>query len=156
MLIKGKAAYTRVVGQPHKNKFNPDVDQWSFDLTVDKEAQQTLLEAGMRKTYLRDKEDFRETFISFTRDATKKDGSPGKPYEIVDAQGQPWPEDVLIGNGSVLNVIVTLNERTFRGEKFLKPSCIKLQVWQLVEYKKADFPERPAEDGTPIKTPEEW
>ena len=145
MLIKGQAFWCRVVGAPHDNKFTKS-KQWSFDLSVDKETIQKLLEAGMRKTYIRNKADERGDFLSFQRDATKKDGTEGKPFKIVDAQNNPWPTDKLIGNGSTLNVIVTLNEREFRGEKFLKPSAINLQVWDLVEYSKGS-----SGSGFPVK-----
>lgn len=140
MMIQGRAFYARITGLPHKNKFNPDVDQWSFELSVDEDVQKKLLAAGMKPTYLRNKNDERGTFISFSRDATKKDGTEGKPYTVVDSKKEPWNPDTKIGNGSVLNCIVQLNERTFRGEKFLKPGAIQIQVWEHSPYEgKSDF-----------------
>ena len=101
----------------------------------------------MKKTYLRDKDDERGTFVSFSRDAIKKDKTEGKPYKIVDAQGQPFPDDKAVGNGSTVNVVVSLNERTFRGEKFLKPSAVAIQIWDLIQYDSGAFPTKDASLG---------
>lgn len=144
MLLNGKIYYGRILGAPHENKFNPGIDQWSFDLSLNPSEVQVLLDAGVPKDKIKNKNDERGDFVSFSRDATKRDGSPGKPYDVVDGQQNPWPQDVLIGNGSEVNVKTALNEREFRGKKFLKPSAIEVQVWELVEYKggKDAFPVR--------------
>lgn len=149
MLIQGKGMWCKIVGAPHVNKFS-ESKQWSFDLEVDKATQKQLFEAGMSKTYLRDKDGTREPFISFVRDETKKDGSEGQPFKVVDAQNQPWPEGKLIGNGSTLNVVMTLNEREYKGKKLLKPSAIAVQVWELNKYEAKDrgFPTKPPEEIT--------
>jgi hypothetical protein len=147
-LIQGKAYWCKIIGRPHDNKFNPGVKQWSFDLgNIDKATQKQLLEMGMKKTSLRNKSDERETFISFQKNASKADGEPTAPFRIVDQNNQPWPKDKLIGNGSTLNVSVMLSERLFRGEKFLKPVALAIQVWDYVEYERpAEFPSKPPED----------
>lgn len=145
-MITGKAYWFKAVGAPRPNKFNPQVLQWAFDLSIDEKTANDLVEKGMKKTYLRNKDDERGTFLTFTRDSVKKDGTPGKPFSIKGAQKNPWPEDKLVGNGSTLNVVVTLNERNFRGEKFLKPSAVAIQVWDHVPYDASSFPSKAAED----------
>jgi len=140
MIIQGTGKWCRIVGEPAPNKFKNNAREWSFELYLDEANQRKLLDAGMKPSYLKDKGD--GVFIQFTRDEFRKDGSPGKAFEIVDAAKNPWPEGKLIGNGSTLNVMVTLNEREFHKEKFLKPSALKVQVWEWKEYKKDDgFPE---------------
>ena len=164
MIIKGIGYWAQIVGAPKPHKFyegtaKEGVKRWSFDLSIDKETQKKLLEAGMRKTFLRNKGDERDTFLSFDRDDKKADGSEGKPYEIVDAQNQPWDQSKLIGNGSVLNVVVTLNERTFRGEKYLRPGAIRIQVWEHVPYEgggKNEFPTKEAESEETQSDKKEW
>lgn len=152
MMLTGKAFYARITGAPHKNKFNPEVDQWSFELSVDQENADKLLSAGMKPSYLRNKNDERGTFITFSRDAMKKDGTEGKPYTVVDSKKEPWDPSVKIGNGSVLNVITSLNERTFRGEKFLKPGAIQIQVWEHSPYEgKTEFDVKDGEDASSEK-----
>lgn len=140
MLIQGVIYWGMVLGAPFKGKFH---NGWSFDLSIDEETQKKLLEAGMKKDYLKNKGDDRGTFVQFRRDAVKTDGTPGKAYQVIGPDGNEWPQTKLIGNGSVVNVIVTLNERTFRGEKFLKPSALKLQVWNHEKYENnSGFPQR--------------
>lgn len=159
MMIQGKTYWNRTVGKPHPNKFSKS-DQWSFDLSIDEETQAKVLAKGVRKSYLRDKGDERGVFLSFTRDATRKDGSPGKPFEIVDAQGHPWPDNKLIGNGSVLNCIISFNEREYNNVKFLKPSCVKFQVWDHVPFEKSGsgFPTRDQTEASAdtLTSDKEW
>jgi hypothetical protein len=138
MMISGKGYWCKVVGAPVPNKFKPDVPQWAFDLSIDEATEKELLGKGMSKSSLKNKGDDRGTFITFTRDAVKKDGTPGKPFSIVDNKKNPW-DNRLIGNGSELNVVVSLNERTYLGKTFLKPSAVSIQVWTLVEYKSGEF-----------------
>lgn len=143
MLIQGKSYWTKILGHPVVNKFDDTKKQWSFDLAIDQETKTKLLDAGMRKSKVRNKNDERGDFISFVRDATRKDGSPGKPFEVVDHRGEPWNPKRMIGNGSTLNVVVQLNERSYKGDKFLVPGAIKIQVWDLKEFTPAgnnDFP----------------
>lgn len=144
-MINGKAYWFKANGAPKVNKFSQK-PQWSFDLSVDEKTQTDLLEKGMRKNYLRNKGDERGTFLTFTRDSVKQDGTEGKPFKIVDAQGKDWPEGKLVGNGSELNVVVTLNEREFNKQKFLKPSAVAIQVWTLVQYESGKFPTKEASD----------
>lgn len=153
-MITGRGYWSKVTGSPRVNKFT-NIPQWSFDLSVDQETADSLLAKGMKASYLRNKGDERGTFISFTRDAVKKDQSPGKPYRIVDSKGKPW-DDKPIGNGSVLNVVVSLNERTFRGEKFLKPSAVALQVWELQEFSGGGFPIEEGGDDTEDEDSEDF
>lgn len=153
-MVSGKAFWTKIVGAPRPNKFNPKVPQWSFDLSVDTENQQKLLEKGMKASYLKNKNDERGVFLTFTRDSIKTDGSPGKPFRIVDSKNNPWPDGVEIGNGSDVNVVVTLNEREFRGQKFLKPSAVAVQVWNLVKYDSA-FPTK-EDDETETEETGTW
>lgn len=156
ILVQGKAYYARIVGAPHPNKFKEGINQWSFDLSIDEEEADKLLKAGMKKSYLRNKDDERGTFISFSRDDVRTDKTPGKPYHIVDAQNREWDQNTLIGNGSVLNVAVSLNERTFRGDKFLKPGAVACQVWELCKYEnKSTFQSKPVSDET-VTQEETW
>lgn len=144
-MISGKAFWFKATGAPRPNKFNPKVPRWSFDISVDTENQQKLLEKGMKDSYLKNKGDERGTFLTFDRDSIKTDGSPGKPFRIVDGKNNPWPDGVEVGNGSDINVVVTLNEREFRGAKFLKPSAVAVQIWNLVAYE-AGFPTKDGDE----------
>lgn len=145
MMINGKGYWFKAAGKPRVNKYS-NKEQWSFDLSITEDTQKSLLDKGMRKNYLRNKDDERGTFLTFVRDAVKQDGTDGKPFKIIDAHGNPWPEGKLVGNGSELNVVVTLNEREFNKQKFLKPSAVAVQVWNLVEYESGKFPTKELSD----------
>lgn len=149
MMLTGKTFWFKAIGSPRPNKFNPDVPQWSFDLSIDEENQDKLIKAGIKKDSFKNKDDERGTFLTFTRDAVKKNGEAGKPFRVVDAQNKDWDQTKNIGNGSELNVVVSLNEREFRGKKFLKPSAVAIQVWDLVEYQSGGFPVKEGGESSP-------
>ena len=145
MLISGKCYWAKITGNPVQTQFH---NGWSFDLSLDQGAQEQLIKAGIKKSSLKDKGDDRGVFVTFRRDAERKDGTPGKPYQVIDAHNNPWPDGKLVGNGSTLNVLVALNEREYKKEKFLKPSAVKIQVWDLVDFKSSNqFPVKPQEES---------
>lgn len=134
MLITGKAYWTNLEAtNPQPDKYNPA--GWSFDLAIDEATVKALEKKGVKGKTFRNKDDERGTFITLRRNAVKKNGEPSVPVEVVDANKNPWPSGKLIGNGSILNVIVSINAREFQGQKFPpKPSLVSAQVWELVEY----------------------
>lgn len=157
MIIEGTATWAKIVGEPAPNKFNPKSRRWSFDFTPNAKGKEDLLKAGMKPSYLKNKGDKRGDFLQFTRDETKSDGTKGKPFIVIDSKKNLWPEDVKIGNGSTLRVKVSLNERSFRGEKFLKPSALAIQVWDHVKYEGDGFEVKETnEDDSENDQPEDF
>lgn len=150
MLISGIGHWAKIVGEPTKGKYHHG---WSFDLSIDEETQTKLLKAGVRKKEFKNKGDEKGTYIQFRRDAVRKNGQPGKPYEIVDHHNNPWPQNKLIGNGSTLNVVITFNKREYQGEEYNKPSAIKIQVWDYVEFKGKDSLPTRKDDGDDYEAP---
>jgi hypothetical protein len=145
-LLRGTAKWAKIVGNPSKG-YNEGEREWSFDLVIDKETEKALLDEGMHKDYLRENKEG-ETYIKFVRKELNKDGDPSKPFAIIDHRGNDWGRD-LIGNGSILNVKYALNKVTVRGQDKMKPSAIKIQVWDLVKYEgKGDFPTKEATEVT--------
>jgi hypothetical protein len=60
------------------------------------------------KTYLDEKGDETDLWkFSFSRNVATKRGTPLPPPIVQDAKGQPWPVDMLIGNGSTGKVAFT-------------------------------------------------
>lgn len=108
-----------------------------------------LLKAGVRKTSFKNKSDERGNYLSFTRDETKKDGTAGKPYKVIDCQNNSWPDNKKIGNGSTLNVAVALSERQYKGEKFLKPQAVAIQVWDHIPFGDTGFPTKEHSETVP-------
>lgn len=129
MVIQGKSWYAKVLGPPAWG-YKKQYKEWSIDVTIDAATKARLLEAGMSKTSIKNKDDDRGEFLTFKRRELKKDNTPGKPIEVVDKKGQAWNPKLLIGNGSLVNVKIALNE--YEGE--VKPGLIKLQIVEHVEY----------------------
>lgn len=131
-VIKGKARYAKVVGKAPPGYDNGPAE-WTFDLVVDAENQAKAIKNGMDKFYVKEKDGLK--YIRFSRKALKQDGTEAKPFDIVDAYGNDWDGKTLIGNDSELHVQFCLNEVKSKGQKRMKPSALKIMVWDLVKYK---------------------
>lgn len=132
MLIRGKAKWCKLVGEPawgYENAFK----EWSTDVYVDEETVQRLTNEGLEAN-IKDKGNGQ--YISFKRKELKADGSPNNPVRIVDHKGEPW-NGAKIGNGSVVNVNFAINEYK-PGKKAV--NILSLQVWDHVKYEVGEFP----------------
>lgn len=131
-----KLFWVKVLGAPRKNKF--DSIEWAFDVSLSPEAKVMLVKAGF-KGKIKDNDDDRGEYISLKRKGVKSDGSPAKSIQVVDGKKNPWPEDKLIGNGSLADVSVIVNEY---GEGKLKKISLKpmaIQVHGYVAYNNTPF-----------------
>lgn len=131
MIIKGKGFWCKIVGAPgwgYKNQHK----EWSMDLSISDETETALLNAGMDPSYVKDKGDEKGKYLTFRRRELRADGTPGKPIEIVDRNGQAWDGKTLIGNGSLLKVKIAMND--LDGKKTKKPGLIKVLVHELVPF----------------------
>ncbi|MBM5817677.1 MAG: hypothetical protein FJ083_14155 [Cyanobacteria bacterium K_Offshore_surface_m2_239] len=54
--------------------------------------------------------------FNFSRRQLRGNGTPNVPPFVQDAQGNPWPSDVLIGNGSIVKVAFTVWKWNPNGE----------------------------------------
>ena len=153
MIVNGKVWWFKALGKPVTGEYGT---KWSFDLSLEADQIKKLVDDGMSERYLKNKEDDRGTFLTFERNAVKKDGEPAKPFPVVgktrgaDGNWVEWDQNKLIGNGSEVAVRVILNEKTWKKDTWLKPSALEIQVRELVEYKPyEDFKEeddKPGED----------
>lgn len=144
MLIRGKAKWAKVVGDPHwgyENKFK----EWSMDVYVDEPTEAKLKAEGLGPKI---KNKGNGPYITFKRKEFKPDGSLNRPIRIVDHKGTVLqiglPEDkeyvkgtTKIGNDSIVNVNFAINE--YKGQK--SASILSLQVWNLVKFGD-EFPTR--------------
>jgi hypothetical protein len=131
-IIQGKSTYAKVLGKPGK-AYKIGETEWSIDVTPN-EAGVAQLRADGLKTKLKNKGDERNTFITFKRTGTKKDGTPAKPISVVGPDREPWPQEKLIGNGSIVNIKYVVNEAPYEGKVYLKPGIIGIQVVKHVPY----------------------
>lgn len=145
-MMQGPIYWAKVTGEPQPG-FTKSILEWSFDLGVtDNVLEACKKEDVTLKQYIKPATNPKSgkthasgmDYIKFIRKAVKADGTPGKPFKVVDNKGRPWPEDKRIGNGSIVNVKFSVQE-TPQGN--IKPSAIAIQVWELKEFEGDDaFP----------------
>jgi hypothetical protein len=136
-MIRGPVAWAKVLGKPQPG-YDKRQLEWSFDVGLDKTSIAKFKELGCAdyvKPAVNPKNGKKHVldmpYAKFTRKEKKFDGSDGKPISVVDNKGKPWPEDKLIGNGSIINVKFAVNEKQSGG---MKPSVVAIQVWEYKEY----------------------
>lgn len=144
LVFRGRLQYARVLGDPVLN-YNKDGQEWKFDfIPNDPEgASKELASVGVsdRLRSLKDSEgNYRydgQEYMSFKQNAERRDGTPNTPIRVEDMYGNPWPEDVLLGNDTVADVkfVVIDNGRgKFHG---VYPRSIR--VLELVPYQSKEF-----------------
>lgn len=101
-VIRGTLNWAKVLGNPVYNEYAKK-KQWSVDVTPDEAGMKTLKDLKLL-TKIKNKEDDRGDFISFRQDEFRKSGDPNLPITITDIKGNPWPENKLLGNGTVADV----------------------------------------------------
>lgn len=149
MIIKGKAYWAKIVGDPQPG-YDKTQKEWSIDLSID-EATKALLKKEGVGSKVKNSDDVRGDYITFKRKAIRQDGEPAKPIRVVglgpDKKGL-W-DKTLIGNGSEVNVSFVINEGTYNLKPYKKPSIIAVQVVNLVPYEGKDdgFDSYTGEDG---------
>lgn len=147
LVFRGTLQYARVLGDPVLN-YNKDGQEWKFDfIPHDPDgARKELVAAGGAKMNdrirsLKDSEgnpryDGAE-YMSFKQNAAKRDGTPNMPIRVEDGNKNPWPEDVLLGNGTVADVkfvVIDNGPGKFPG---VYPRSIR--VLDLVQYQSKEF-----------------
>lgn len=138
MILRGKIAWAKILGKP-ADGYTKGEREWSMDFEPDEASLARYGKEGGSDFYLKNKENHPlGTFIPFKRKEIRQDGTPAKPISVVDRTGKAWDPSVKIGNGSVVDVKVALNEVTVGREKRLKPSLIAVKVVDLVEYEGKD------------------
>lgn len=131
MIINGTAYWAKVVGAPGWG-YKKQHKEWSIDVAISEDTRKALLAAGVDGASIKNKGDEKGDFLTFRRRETKANGDPGKPIAIVDAKGNDWDGKTLIGNGTLIQVKLALNEQ--EGKKTFKPGLIKIRVVKLVEF----------------------
>lgn len=147
--LTGIAYWAKLV-EPQEN-YREDGNEWSIDVTPDQKGIDLLRRVGLGEK-LRNKDDDREDFITFRRNELKKDGTANNPVEVVDADGNPWPDNVLIGNGSKVKIKFSVFDMPAKGKfkAIIKPVIYKVTVLELKEYV-AKKPAAPAAEAPAAK-----
>ncbi len=95
---------------------------------------------------IKNKGDDRGDFVTIKRKVKRKDGNENAAPIVVDAQKRPLGIDVLIGNGSIVNVLYSTYDWEFKGRKGTSADLKSVQVTDLVPYESG-----PQEDFDVVK-----
>lgn len=149
--IQGKAYWAKFK-DPVEN-FNKDGYEHSVDLAIDEATVKELKSLGLGPK-IKDNKEY-SPYITFRRATVKKSGpkagQPNEPIRLVGPDGKTeWDRNVLIGNGSTLNVKFSVNE-VIGGpakKKFIRQDILSAQVYEYVPYvsvkgDKAEFEANP-------------
>lgn len=149
--IVGLSRYARVFGEPHRN-YNDDGNEWSIDVELEGEELDKFKRLGLGEKKVKEKNGV--TYVSFLRPEVSKYKSKAagkevknKHIPVTDAQGNPWPDQTSIGNGSKIEVTFGVTvippHGKFKGGQ--KATIFGIKVLEHVPYTR---PEAPAEGQT--------
>jgi hypothetical protein len=133
--IRGKAHWAKVLGEP-VNNYAGDGREWTLDLTPDEKGVELLKELGI-DSRLKNKDDERGDFIAFRQREKRMDGSLNKRISVSDKSGEPWPQDKLIGNGSVVDL--KFNFKDYGKGKYPGVYPQAIRVLEYVPYQAVEF-----------------
>lgn len=152
MIITGKAYWAKLF-RPGKS-YDGD-PEWSIDVTVDADSRRALEEAGLGAkikppTNNKGREhEGKEEYIQFSKPTHSKNGVELYPIEVVNGKNKEFPSDVMIGNGSLVRVMLTPHPWEMNGRSGFTPRIQKVQVVDLVEVEpREEFPVDADEDST--------
>jgi hypothetical protein len=160
LVYRGKLQYAKVLGDPVPN-YAKDGKEWKFDFIPNDDVaaakELKALGVGDRLRSLEDgngnpRYDGRK-YMSFKQKAERADGSPNKPIQVLDIKGRAWPEDVLIGNETVVDlkfVVIDNGKGRFNG---MYPRSIR--ILDLVPYANKEFEALPDDDEFLAKAEEQ-
>lgn len=140
MLIRGKAKWTKVIGDPvwgYENKHK----EWSLDVYPEDESLERMTAEGLSDKF---KDKGNGVYITFKRREFKQDGTANQPIRVVDHHGELWNPKVRIGNGSTVNVNFAVNEY---GKNQKSANILSMQIWDLVKYEGSEFPTKEEAEG---------
>lgn len=155
LVFRGTLQYARVLGDPVLN-YNKDGQEWKFDFIpndqVGAEKELAATKAAKVTDRLRSLADSEgnpryegQKYMSFKQAAERRDGTPNIPIRVEDVNGNKWPEDVLLGNGTVADVkfvVIDNGPGKFPG---VYPRSIR--VLELVPYQSKEF--EPIDENDP-------
>lgn len=101
-VVNGPVYWAKVLGDPVDN-YSKDGKEWTLDITVDDETKKIFKDLGIEDR-VKNKGDERGDFVQFRQREKRMDGTLNRPISVVDENGDPWPQDKLIGNGTIVDL----------------------------------------------------
>ena len=131
--LRGKAYYAKVLGNPVDN-YNKDGKEWTIELEPDDVSKKRLKDLKLDDRVTKGENKDR---ILFRQREKRADGEVNKAITVVDANNRPWPQDKLIGNGSIVDIKIKVKDYG-KGKKLgVYPQAIR--VLEHVEYVRQEF-----------------
>lgn len=138
--IEGKVKWFKVLGEPRENKFKNNEREWSFQIAVTSKDKLLFRQYKVKKPIKFDEEIGDYVNLSYP-EYDKKSKRANPKIIVVDAEGNEWPQDKWIGNGSTVSATVDLEKYEFTkdGETISGAKVIprKIVILDHSEYKSA-------------------
>jgi len=133
LLLSGKAFWASV------RKPNELSGKYQLDLSIDTSTKETLEGLGITVKNAtkgigvdkKNENDLRGDFVTLKKMHQGKDGTIYAPPQIVDGKKNPVPSDVMIGNGSLINIAAHTFETKKAGTQL---GFSAIQIKTLVEF----------------------
>lgn len=108
LFLRGIAQYAKILGTPPLN-YSKDGREWTMDVQLDKAGEKQLKDAGLADRVKR-KDTYLDgaPYVSLRQRELTADGNPNKAPTVVDIRGMPWDHNNKIGNGSRVDVKVSV------------------------------------------------
>lgn len=151
VFAKGRIFWAKILGDRALHPtYDGDARQWAFEF--EPEDTEFLKEAGLLDR-LKDKEDAKNPdkgeFLVLKKPELNRDGEKNEPIRVYDADGEPWPEDKLIGNGSKADVKLRIVDWGRGKRKSIYTTAIR--ITDLVPYISDEFAAMDENDEAPKK-----
>lgn len=137
--LTGRAFWTFLQPENPAPAYNEGEFEWGLDVTIEDAAREAMLRDAGLGPKIKNKGDDRGDFLTFRR-STKKKGGPDRgddnnPIPVLGPDGKPWDTDILIANGSEVQVTFNVYQSSYRG-KLLdpKPALLEVKVLKHIEY----------------------
>jgi len=144
LYLRGETSFAKLLGDPLPN-YSKDGFEWKVDLKIDPKDIKSLKAAGVADR-VKMKENYLDgaPYLTLKVKSERTDRVTGEKYKvdppvIVDKSGEPWDPKKLIGNGSIVDVKITI--RDFGPGRPKGIYLNKTRVLKLVPYNNDDFPE---------------
>ena len=133
MIITGKAYWAKIL-KPTQN-YSKDGEEYTIDVTVTDKSRAALEEAGLGDKIRAAvnpnngrEHASGEDYIKISVPTTTRNGDPLRAPQVKDKFGNAWPDDVLVGNGSLVDVMFLAREWTMGARSGVKPSLKGVRV----------------------------
>jgi hypothetical protein len=145
LIYRGRVHWAKVLGDPVPN-FDKNGMEWTFDFVPDDEK---VAMADFKKLGVEDRirtkknkktKEFMydgKQFISFKQKELKANGDRNEPIRVVDAAGNTWHRDKLIGNETLVDVKFVVVDNGPRKYKGIYPRA--LRILEHVAFEQTDF-----------------